>query len=239
MGLAGSFSLPVDDHDCGLTNNDTLHQIICKLQTVGVTSVASAGRGPLELTVPAGYSEVLAVTGMADFDGRPGSLEFFSGCADLDIDDDYAPGFSGGDFGPDYVGRTHILSAPGACINSTFLTASSNPPYQVGSGTLQSCAHVSAITALCTSGYGCFPIPTTPQDTIDKLVLDSRRASVPITSIPGPYDIANVFSMNVSPFCNGCGAPLQAYFGYLPKPLYPFLSQPFILSPQCPANFTQ
>jgi subtilisin family serine protease len=70
-----SFSLPgTDDGACGLKNDDALHYAICNSVEEGVTYVAAASnnRQDLALDVPAAYDEVLAVTAMADYDGRPG-----------------------------------------------------------------------------------------------------------------------------------------------------------------------
>lgn len=238
----GGFIRSPDDHACGIINRDPVHQLICKLQQRGVLSVASAGNngGGIDSITPAGYAEVLAATLVVDFDARPGGLQFTPPpvCFWGELDDLYS-GFSSSDQSLFSLHRDHIMAAPGVCINSTFLTAepygpgpSPGGPYRVLTGTSQSCPHLSAIAALCLSGYRCQPVPVSPQDLLSKLVSDSRRTSVPLTSIPGPYDIANLFSTgDIAPFA---GYIPNAYYGYLPTPLYPFLAEDYVFSPACP-----
>ena len=58
------------------TDQDAFHATVCKVTAAGVTVVAAAGNAGdnLASSTPAAYDEVLAVTAMADFDGRPGGL---------------------------------------------------------------------------------------------------------------------------------------------------------------------
>lgn len=232
---------PGDDHNCGHTNGDVIHQIVCKLQQRGVLVVAAAGNlgDGIDFAVPAAFSEVLAVTMLADYDGRPGDLQFLPPlyCFSVDPDDSYAL-FSSSDQSRFDKNRFHIISAPGVCINSTWLTADPHGtgPNEFGSyltltGTSQATPHVSASVALSFSGYQCHPVPISPQDMLSKVVADSRRVSVPMTFIPGPYDLASLLSGDMSPFS---GNYINAYYGYLPKPLYPFFPTDFSSSPTCP-----
>lgn len=243
MSIAGDLLSP-DDHNCGNTNHDVVHQMICKLQQRGSLVVAAAGNVGCDIATefPAGYSEVLAVTMMVDYDGRAGGLQFIPPpfCFWNEFDDSYSQ-VSCNDGSIDHSQRFHILSAPGVCINSTFLTADpyapvENPvPYTSITGTSLATPHVSATAALCFSGYLCPRIPILPQDMITKLVSDARQASIPITSIPGPYDLANPFTGDISPLAGfGAGSFLPLY-GFLPTSLYPALSpEHSFFSPACP-----
>src|SRR5207302_5271764 len=66
----------VDDGNCGNTNADALHRAICNSVAAGVTYVVAAGNSGEDFSagVPANYDEVLTVTAVSDFDGRPGGL---------------------------------------------------------------------------------------------------------------------------------------------------------------------
>ena len=63
-----------DDHNCGLTNHDPMHQAVCRLVGSGVTVVAAAGNNHFNAArlVPASYNEVITVSALADSDGTPG-----------------------------------------------------------------------------------------------------------------------------------------------------------------------
>ena len=65
-----------DDHNCGFTNNDPLHQAICRVIAGGITVVAAAANDSHSASrnIPASYNEVITVSALADTDGRPGGL---------------------------------------------------------------------------------------------------------------------------------------------------------------------
>ena len=71
MSVAKSGS---DDHNCGLSNEDLIHQAICRLVASGVTVVAAAGNNSFNASrlIPASYDEVITVSALADTDGGPG-----------------------------------------------------------------------------------------------------------------------------------------------------------------------
>lgn len=130
-----------DDGDCGLSNADPMHLGICNVVDAGVTVVAAAGndRANLYWFVPAAYDEVIAVTALADSDGRPCG----SGPATGRGDDDTFADFS------NYARQsdvTHTVAAPGVNIRSTV-------PIQWGSydsysGTSMASPHVAGAVAV-------------------------------------------------------------------------------------------
>lgn len=58
---------------CPNTGN-AMRDAICRVTAAGITVVASAGNAGADFMArePAAFPEVLTVTAMADFDGRPG-----------------------------------------------------------------------------------------------------------------------------------------------------------------------
>ncbi len=104
-----------DDHNCGLTNHDVLHQAICRVVAGGITVVAAAANDSHDASknIPASYDEVITVSALADTDGKPGGLGG-NACyswGGYDKDDTFAD-FS--NYGADVD-----LIAPGKCILST------------------------------------------------------------------------------------------------------------------------
>ena len=110
-----------DDGNCGRTNGDPLHLAICRSVAAGVTYAVAAGNASSDASVfvPAAYPEVITVSAIADFDGKPGGLApQFPGCL-TETDDTFAF-FS--NFGP-----AVDLAAPGVCILSTWSCQSRTP----------------------------------------------------------------------------------------------------------------
>ncbi|HEV8402192.1 MAG TPA: S8 family serine peptidase [Candidatus Limnocylindrales bacterium] len=104
-----------DDKNCGLTNDDLLHQAICRVVAGGITVVAAAANDSHSAThnIPASYDEVITVSALADTDGKPGGLGG-NACyswGGYDKDDTFAD-FSNYGYDVDLI-------APGKCIKST------------------------------------------------------------------------------------------------------------------------
>ena len=130
-----------DDHNCGLTIGDPIHQSVCAMVRAGVTLVVSAGNDSEDAsnTIPASYDEVITVSALADFDGVPGGLTPPT-CGPKTFahtTDDTFVFFS--NYGADVD-----LIAPGACITTT----APGGGLQVEAGTSFSSPHVAGAAVL-------------------------------------------------------------------------------------------
>ena len=129
-----------DDKNCGYTNNDLLHQAICRVTAAGITVVAAAANdsGSAAKRVPAAYDEVITVSALADTDGKAGG-NGGNRCLSwgtYDHDDTFAD-FSNYGYDVDLI-------APGKCIWSTF----PNNSYGYSSGTSMAAPAVTGAVAL-------------------------------------------------------------------------------------------
>ncbi|MQA94486.1 MAG: S8 family serine peptidase [Streptosporangiales bacterium] len=133
MSLGGGGT---DDGNCGNSNNDPMHQAICRSVDAGVTYAVAAGNEADDAAnhTPAAYDEVITVSALADFNGQPGGGGLPSCRAD--VDDTFAD-FS--NFGADVD-----IIAPGVCILSTWLRGGLNTI----SGTSMATPHVAGGAAL-------------------------------------------------------------------------------------------
>ena len=170
MSLGGEGT---DDGSCGTTDKDAFHAAVCRVTAAGVTVVVAAGNSKEDMakSVPASYDEVLAVSAMADFDGKPGGL--FSGTASCTTKDkdDVAAEFS--DFAvPGTPDADHMIAAPGVCITSTW----NDGKFKSISGTSMASPHVAGLVARCIDAGPC--AGKTPAQIIAKLRADAASRPV-------------------------------------------------------------
>lgn len=133
MSLGGGGT---SDNNCGYSNNDPLHQAMCRSRDAGVTYVVAAGNnaGPTNATVPAAYDDaVITVSALADSDGQPNG----TGVATSYGADDTFASFS------NYGGEVD-LGAPGVHIYSTWKGGG----YRAITGTSMATPHVTGAAVL-------------------------------------------------------------------------------------------
>ena len=161
-----------DDPDCDWTLDsaaDRMNEAICNSVNAGVFYAVSAGNSSINFAndVPASFDQVLTVTAMADFDGRPGG-EAMAIC-DGDQDDTFADFSNYATVGsPD---EPHTIAGPGVCIRSTW----NDGRYNTISGTSMASPHVAGTAALCIANGPC--AQNDPEGTRDQLLTDAQQRS--------------------------------------------------------------
>ncbi|MEV1068410.1 S8 family serine peptidase, partial [Streptomyces sp. NPDC050263] len=178
MSLGGDAT---DNGDCGRTNGDAMHQTICNSVAKGVTYDVAAGNSHADAknTVSAAYDEVITVSALADFDGKPGGL--VGPACRADQDDTFAD-FS--NFGSDVD-----LIAPGVCIRSTYLAGG----YTTMSGTSMAAPQVAGGAALYRATH-----PTASPQTVNAALQNAGSLDWSRPSQDG--DAVKESLLGVSPF---------------------------------------
>jgi subtilisin family serine protease len=138
-----------DDGHCGESDDDILHQAICKSVAAGVTYVVAAGNDGQDASnlIPAAYNEVITVSALADSDGRPGGKGASPSCRS--DEDDTLANFSN-------YGSAVDIAAPGVCIFSTMpkdATTGDGSGYGTLPGTSFAAPHVAGAAALWISKH--------------------------------------------------------------------------------------
>lgn len=126
--------------------DEALHRAICAASASGAVLVGGAGNSATDAGafVPAAFPEVISVSALADFDGKPGGL---GGCAWVpslgwfECDDTFA-------FFSDH-GPSVDLIAPGVSVYSTWAGGG----YRTADGTSMATPHVSGVVALMAAAH--------------------------------------------------------------------------------------
>ena len=154
----------------GSCTDGGLHQAICASVATGVTYVVAAGNSAADARyfVPASYDEVITVSAIADFDGKPGGTG--APTCQTGFDDTFAS-FSN-------YGQDVDLTAPGVCVLSTYRGNTT----ATMSGTSMASPHVAGARPSTSPGTPARPPPrsgrpsSTPAPTTGPEIPTGRRS---------------------------------------------------------------
>jgi subtilisin len=166
MSLSGT--VPGSEaNNCGWRDDGAaarMHQAICNSVDAGVFYAVAAGNQSKNFAtvVPAAFDQVLTVTAMADFNGKPG------GGAGTDCQRNQADTFAG------FSNRTtvgspdasHTIAAPGVCIISTW----NDGDYKRATGTSTASPHVAGTAALYMARHPA----ATPRQVMNQLLATAK-----------------------------------------------------------------
>ena len=152
-----------DDGACGLKNREPIHYAICRSVKKGITYAVAAGNSNANIKndLPSAYDEVLAVTAMVDFDGRPGGQGGSPPCPDEPGERDDTAAFFSNFATRGSEDAAHTIAAPGVCVESTL----PGDKYGSSSGTSFSSPLVAGTAALYKARHPNAP----PATVIDRL----------------------------------------------------------------------
>lgn len=187
QGLGGievaNMSLVFTGADGACTSN-VLHAAVCRTYGAGVTIVAAAANScqSVAQTMPANFDQTIAVSALADSDGKRGALgarisSFCDGVSQRVPDDSLAP-FS--NFGPDVD-----LAAPGENVRSTVPNG-----YAAQDGTSMAAPHVAGAAALFKATH-----PNATPAQVKSNLLSTRERWV----MPNDPDAVDEGVLNVAP----------------------------------------
>ncbi len=189
-----------DDKNCGFSNNDPLHQAICRVVAGGITVVAAAANDSHNASrnIPASYNEVITVSALADTDGKAGG-KGGNACyswGSYDKDDTFA-NFSN-------YGKDVDIMAPGKCILSTISTSSG---YATLSGTSMAAPTVAGAVAL----YKASRPNATPQE-VRELLRYLGNLNWKVSTDPDAYhepllDVTRIGTLGTFALTPGAAAP--------------------------------
>jgi len=208
MSLGGGGS----DSVCG--GSDSYHNAICRSVNKngaygsypGVTYAVAAGNSNKDLKDfrPATYDEVLTVTAVADFDGKPGGGAAATCRSDVD---ETAADFSNYTT-VGHADANHTIAAPGVCIESTWKGST----YNTISGTSMASPHVAGTAAL----YKANNPTATPTQVMDNLrgVADDKTGDN--SSVSGYYGFTDDPNTPMADPNTDPNTPnVTRYYGYL------------------------
>jgi subtilisin family serine protease/fibronectin type 3 domain-containing protein len=133
-----------DPRAWGSCADDELHGAICAADAAGVVLVGGSGNNSADAGtfVPAAFPEVVSVSALSDFDGKPGGLggcQFVASLFWFECDDSLA-------FFSNYGPSVDVI-APGVNVYSSWAAGT----YQVQNGTSMATPHVTGVVALMRS----------------------------------------------------------------------------------------